>query len=378
MPSFIQRRVCKSGDVSWRVRFPAEDGTIEYRTFPYKWQAEDHLQTLKDARKSGGAVVESSQTLKSFFKEYLEGADIRDQTRADYQSHFDRYIKPSLGAVPLKDLTHRRIQNTYNKLRKALSARSVRLTHSILHSCLDRAVGLRMLRENPSQGLSLPRKTENVIRYLQGEEITEFMRQVKDDKYHAFFIFLLATGVRPSEGRGLRWSDIDFKKKVVHIRRKVNDSRPWSFDAPKTPQARRTLSLPPSLLNILKAHREDQDERQLDAGRRWEDLGLVFTRSDGQPLDRRNLNSKHLKRLYRSVAEKLKLKGDDLERVTGCNMYSLRHSFASSLVAQGIDIKTISLKLGHRDVVITLSTYIHPSASMEKEATMKIEKVLFA
>jgi integrase len=382
MPSKIQRRAGKNGDVSWRVRLPVEDEdgneTSHSKTFKYKREAEQYLQTLEDAKKTGAAVVESSQTLTSFFNDYLAATDIRQRTREDYQQHFNRYIKPKLGSVKLKDLTPRRVQNLYNTLKKTLSPRSVRLTHSILHSTLDHAVALRLIRENPSKGVKLPRKQESEIRYLRGKELAEFMSQVAGDPYAPFFVFLLASGARPGEARALKWSDIDWKKAAVKLQRTVSDQKPWVFDQPKTSKGKRTISLPKKTLEMLKEHKANQGEQRLELGPDWQDFGLCFTRESGEPLDRRNLNSKHLKKLYGAVADKLKLKGEDRERVCSCNLYSLRHTHATRLIEDGVNLKTVSERLGHKDVTVTLSTYVHSTPSMEKEATEKIEKALYA
>jgi integrase len=383
MPSHIQRRKGKKG-VTWRVRYPTgelnDDGKPIYhsKTFRLKWQAQDYLQTLIDASKSGGAVVESYQDLSSFFAEYLESADIRERTRKDYTAHFDRYVKPKLGKAKLKDISPRRVQNLYNSLKKTLAPRSVRLTHSILHSALDHAVSLRLIRENPSNGLKLPSKQDSEIYYLRGDELAEFMEVVRDDPYAPFLIFLLASGARPGEARALKWPDINFKNGTVKLQRTVSDSRPWTFEQPKTNKGKRTISLPEKTIEMLREHQADQVEQTFKLGSRWQDLGLCFTRKNGEPLDRRNLNRKHLKKLCRAVADKLKLKSEDRERVCACNLYSLRHSHATRLIEDGVNLKTVSERLGHKDVTITLATYIHSTPSMEREATEKIENALYA
>ncbi len=382
MPSHIQRRQGKKG-VTWRVRYPTgelnDDGKPTYhsKTFRLKGQAQDYLQTLIDASKTGGAVVESDQVLSSFFEEYLDSADIRERTRKDYSAHFDLYVKPRLGKTKLKDISPRRVQNLYNSLKKTLSPRSVRLTHSILHSTLDHAISLRLIRENPAKGLKLPRKQDSEIRYLQGEELAGLMTMLQDDCYAPFFIFLLASGARPGEARALKWSDIEFKKSTVKIQRTVSDSKPWTFDQPKTTKGKRTISLPEKTIEMLRDHQAAQVHQKQKLDSNWVDLGLCFTRKNGEPLDRRNLNRKHLKKLLRAVADKLKLKGEDRERVCACNLYSLRHSHATRLIEDGVNLKTVSERLGHKDVTLTLSTYVHSTPSMEREATEKIEKALY-
>jgi len=365
------------------VRFPIEDEDGKKRfytkTFAYKRQAQDHLQTLQDARKSGEAVVESDQTLSDFFAEYLAATDVRERTRQDYQQHFNRYIKPKLGKAKLKDITPRRVQNLYNSLKKTLSPRTVLLTHSILHSSLDHAVSLRLIRTNPSSDLKLPRKQESEIRFLQGDEIKEILKQIKASKYSPFFEFMLATGTRPGEARAVMWKDLDFKKGKVKIRRTVNDARPWVFSEPKTKQGKRTLSLPEKTVEMLKELKEAQDKQRdfLDEDFRFP--GYVFTDSNGDLLDRRNLISKHLKPALKRVADEVHDDDEEAyERVCGCNLYSLRHSFATAVLEKGTNLKTLSTLLGHKSVELTISTYIHVTEGMEEEAVQHITEVLYS
>jgi len=113
-------------------------------------------------------------------------------------------------------------------------------------------------------------------------------------------------------------------------------------------------------------------------GKPWEEMGLVFCSPAGQPLDRRNLANKHLKNLYKQVAEELySTGGKEFERVCGCGLYSLRHSFATRLVEQGISIRTVSEALGHKDVTTTIETYVHSTPTMAKQAVAEIAKAMY-
>ena len=242
MASHILRRQGERG-VTWTVRYPTgdlnEDGKpiSTCKTFQLKRDAEAHLQTLKDAKRAGGAVVESDQPLAAFFTAYLDATDVKDSTRTSYQEIFDRYIDPWLGSTKLKDINPTRVQNLYTSLKATLSPRTVRYVHSVLHSALDHGVAMKLLRTNPTKGAKLPRKVESEISFLQGDELSEFITEVRDDPYAPLFLFMLATGVRPGEARALRWEDINFKKGTVKIQRTVSDSKPYTFSAPKTAKA---------------------------------------------------------------------------------------------------------------------------------------------
>ena len=154
MPSYIQKRKGKKGN-SYTVRFPTgelnEQGNpiTTSKTFKYKRQAQDHLKTLQDAAQAGGAVVESEQTLSAFFEEYIEAADIADNTRKNYRESFNRYVKPKLGKTSLKDVTPRKVQNVFTPMKKTLAPSTIKLSHTVLRSCLQHAVDLKLIRSNP-------------------------------------------------------------------------------------------------------------------------------------------------------------------------------------------------------------------------------------
>ena len=387
MASRILRRERKSG-TRWVVRFPTgelnERGKPKHdcKTFRYLREAKDHLKTLEDARTAGKPITESEQPLSAFLAEHLEGTDLRESSRTNYKEVIGLYIKPTLGKTALRDITPMKVQRLYTTLRKTLAPRTVRLTHSILHTALDHAVTLKLIRSNPSTGLKLPKKTDVPINYLRGEELSAFLTAVQEDMYGALFEFLLASGCRPGEGRGLMWSDIDFKKGTVFLQRSVSDAKPWTFNAPKTAKGKRTIGLPEQTLKMLQAHQteqEEQNQRRQDDGEEWEDGGLVFCDSKGRPLDRRNLANKHLKPLLKRVAEGLyPAKGEPYERLCGCNLYSLRHTFATTLIEHGVNLKTVSETLGHKDVSTTIEVYVHSTPTMAEEAVKQISKALYS
>jgi integrase len=384
MPSYIFRRTGMKGIVSYTVRFPTGELTEKgnpattSKTFRYLRQAQDHLQTLKDAARAGGAVVESEQSLTDFFDEYIEAADIRDNTRTNYRESFNRYVKPVLGKTSLKDITPRKVQNLFTPLKKTLAPSTVKLAHSVLRSCLQHALDLKLIRTNPAVGTKLARRRDADIRFLQGEELTEFLEVIKGNPYQPLFEFLLSSGCRPGEGRALQWGDLDFKKNSVTIERTVSDKKPWNFQPPKTSKGRRVVGLPEQTMKMLALHKREQEERAIEEPRGWNEFDLVFPSETGEPLDRRNLSSRYLKPALKQVGDKLYPKKDEPhKRLLGVNMYSLRHTHGTKLVETGVSIKLVSERLGHADIATTLRYYVHSTKAMEREAIEKIAEALY-
>jgi len=136
------------------------------------------------------------------------------------------------------------------------------------------------------------------------------------------------------------------------------------FKAPKTKHGRRIISLPPSAVAVLRVHRLKQLEMRVALGQgKLEPSALIFSTFQAAPLSPDNLS-----RDWRRAITRL-----DLPRV---RFHALRHSHASALIASGLDVLTVSRRLGHGSAVVTLNTYAHLFAKTDEEAADAIEAVL--
>jgi integrase len=141
----------------------------------------------------------------------------------------------------------------------------------------------------------------------------------------------------------------------------------WSLQEPKTSKSRRTIPLPASVVNELKAHRKEQLKERLSLGQAYENCDFVFATEIGTPVLTSNLTRRHYKPILRKaeLSEKIRL-------------YDLRHTCATLLLSAGISPKVIAERLGHSTIVLTLDTYSHVLPSMQEDATNEIEQILFA
>lgn len=187
------------------------------------------------------------------------------------------------------------------------------------------------------------------------------------DRYEALFNIAVIAGLRPSEYLGLQWKDVDFDSGLVTVRRTLSWLRDmtWYFGEPKTATSRRSVPLPPQVLRMLREHRRRQAEERLKAGARYENHDLVFCGNEGNPINPRNLITRHYKPA---------LKRAGLPRI---RLYDLRHTCATLLLVAEENPKVVSERLGHSSVVLTLDTYSHVLPSMQKAATDKLAGMLF-
>ena len=171
-------------------------------------------------------------------------------------------------------------------------------------------------------------------------------------------------GLRRGEALGLSWDAVDLDAGVLTVRRTLEraGAEP-TFGEPKSARGNRTIMLPRLVADALYAHRKRQLEERLSAGAQWRDSGLVFTTPDGGALDGRNLN-----RLFKMILRRAGL--------PDIRYHDLRHTAATLLLAQGVDVRTIMETLDHSQIGMTLNTYAHVVPALQREAAAKMNQIL--
>jgi integrase len=170
--------------------------------------------------------------------------------------------------------------------------------------------------------------------------------------------------MRQGELCALRWEDVDFKRGVLHIRHTlmaVKGER--SLREPKTRTGRRTVTLSPVCLAPLIAHRDRQRFERMNAAV-WIDRDAVFAATNGEWLDHGNLTRAYNALIRRAMVERIPFHG-------------MRHTHATLLLKEGVNVKVVSERLGHANIGITLDTYSHVLPSMQQQAADGIDNALF-
>jgi integrase len=331
-------------------------------------------------------------TINAFLDQWLEHAvsqNVRPQTARSYADVLDRYIRPGLGPRRIDELTPLAIQKHLRDLSEqvrikkvkdpvteeiteveiSLSPRTIRYAHSVLSAALKQAVKWRLLAHNPASHVESPHQPRREMQAMDQQDAAAFLGAIAGTKHEALFALALVTGMRPGEYLGLRWTDVDLTPGAARVsvqRTLVWEGKEWRLDEPKTSPSRRTIPIPDSVVELLCKHRVAQAEQRLQNARSWEDHGFVFTNEIGQPLERHNLLHRHFKPALKRAGLAATLR-----------LYDLRHSAATLLLRAGINPKVASERLGHASVVMTLDTYSHVLPDMQREASDKMEELLF-
>ena len=181
-------------------------------------------------------------------------------------------------------------------------------------------------------------------------------------QWRTMVMVALGTGLRRSELCGLKWDSVTGSE--LRVRRAlVQAGKTLTLKTPKTEGSERCVTLPDSLVTELRTHRARQAEQQLYAGEAYLDEGYVFAMEDGRPIQPIQVTQ-----FFRRAVKDTKFQS--------LHIHSLRHCHASQLIADNINIKTISERLGHSSIVITLDTYGHLLPGMDAAAADAINASL--
>ena len=229
-------------------------------------------------------------------------------------------------------------------------------TVMILKAVFEKGIQWGYLAVNPARYVKRPRVPKCEVEFLEPHEIFALI-EATDPRYRCLMMFAALSGCRLSEILGLKWQDVDFANGKVHIRQTLQGGQ---FLAPKTDTSRRSIDLPPILMEEIATHQTRQMV-ELDSN----EYDLVFPNQVGRPEQPGNLRRRVLKPACRCAG---------LRKV---GFHALRHSYVSMLVAQGENVKTIQALVGHSSAKITWDTYSHLFDGTTKEAACRLEKTFF-
>lgn len=251
---------------------------------------------------------------------------------------------PLIGTILAKSLTTYRLEKFIAQMgEKGLSAKTIKNTMGLLSAAYNHAIFIGQLKENPCKRVALPKQTPKDIRIFYLEEIPSFLEAIADVDLNEKVAYELALflGLRRSEIIGLRESDVDIVRGMINIhntRHRVD--RVDIEQDTKTVRSTRTLALPDVLLldiaRLMEMHRQFK----------YTSTDYLVQNGFGEPLNGQALASR-LERLE-------KRKG--LPHVT---LHGLRHTYASLLHSQGVDMANISAELGHSNLATTMNIYTH-------------------
>jgi len=237
-----------------------------------------------------------------------------------------------------------------------LSDKTIRHHHGTISTILSTAVKWNLITSNPAERVDLGKMAKYKPAYYDDVQITAMLDALECEplRYKTMIYLTVDTGMRTGEITGLKWSDINLDKGILTVSRQRQYVNGYGIieKSPKTENGFRTITLSETVTAFIRQHRSQQIEELFKLGEAWNAERHVFLNEDGTPI--------HPNRPY--IWFTGFLKRHDLPKIT---YHQLRHTNASLLISAGVDVVTLSGRLGHVDKNITLNTYSHIIKSKE-------------
>jgi integrase len=316
----------------------------------------------------GTYIERSRQTLGEYLKDWLAACrNLRPNTARDYSVSIHNHISPRLGNARLQSVDRLQVRGLYRKLADSgLSEKTVHNVHICLHKALQDAVDDGLLRRNPAEKAHATPKDRPQIETWSADELAAFLSFAAQDRDLVLYHLAAATGMRRGELLGLRWRDVDLDGARVSVRQQfTRQGNGLGFGAPKSRKSIRSIDVDDETIVLLR----EQHERQRFDRRAWgpayrSDLDLVFCRPGGSPEDPNVIGRRFVRRVR------------ELPIVPAIGLHGLRHTHATLLLEAGVDVKTVSERLGHDNVQTTLELYGHVTTRMRSNAAVRFGSLL--
>jgi integrase len=264
----------------------------------------------------------------------------------------------------------RKKNNNGKKTKKPLSQKTILEHHRLLSAMLHKAVYWQLIVSNPAERVQPP-KARKPIRPHYDEEQTRILVDNlekltgNDIKYRVAILLDIFTGARLGELVGLEWSDIDLKNGMININKSSQylSQKGVFTKAPKTESSIRDVAIPDFIVSLLKEYKLWYDEQKSLCGEFWTDSNRLFVQDTGKPIHPSTI-SKWFVHFVESIG------------LPVINFHGLRHTNATLLISQQVDVATVSARLGHAQITTTYNFYVHPLKSHDKVAGNVLENLL--
>ncbi len=372
-------------------------------------------ERVKNGKYLKGEKITLKDFADSWLKDYAE-QQLQRTTFSAYKEMLDQKIMPALGHLKLSKIQPMHLQSFYNNLledgvRKdgkegGYSPSTIKKCHAVISSILKTAVLWQVIESNPCDRVAPPRdkRITNEVKHFTLEQAETFLKALNmeysttykahdriDDtgkKYHVaeytetrsiptqfkvFFNLALFTGMRRGELIALTWSDIDFDNRTININKSTGYvNKQMITKSPKNKSSIREITIPGPIMDLIKKYRTEQLEYKLSIGDQWIGDNHVFIQWNGSQM--------HLATPYGTFKDIIKKYNatveDDSKKIPDIPMHGLRHTSATLLISENVDVRTVSARLGHAQTSTTMNIYAHSLKKSDEKAADVLGNIL--
>jgi integrase len=350
----------------WRDRYPG-------RSLPRR-KAKDLRQALKlqrqlvDDLKAVRDVNAENPRVAALVRRYIDqNRELAPSTVRRYDQSLAWQIAPNeIGRMRIQQVLKKQVEEWIDVLEvqkrqdddtRTLAANTIDRAFALLRAAFNMAVEEGLLVKNPCTGVRLPRPDDEEVEPLTPEQVDTFLSLVdsldrgRPHRNAALYHIAIRCGLRQGELIGLRWKDVDLGRRELRVSSQLQRGERIR---PKR-NARRALPLTSDLVRVLTWHKQNQAEERNVSADGWNAAGLVFCSERGTPISPRNLD-----RQFKALLKRAGL--------PNIRFHDLRHTYATLSIAAGVDVFTLSRRMGHSGIGVTSDRYGHLYQAQTQDA----------
>lgn len=299
------------------------------------WLKENHLSRAELSRRSG--VSPSTMTAA------VQGKAI------------SREKAEAIAAVMGKPVTELFV---FSRDMTPLATKTILEYHRLISTIMSQAEKEMLIPYNPATKATPPKVRKKEPDYYQPEVMDAILAALEQAplKWRTITYLLIDSGCRRGEAAGLAWDSIDLEEGIITIERALlYSAKRGVYEGPPKNGRSRTIKLAPETIELLKQHKIEQERVRLVLGDRWVESGYVFTQENGERMN------------PDSITDWLN-KFSKASGLPHIHPHAFRHTAASTMIANGIDLVTTANELGHANATTTATIYAHQIATAKTKA----------
>lgn len=355
---------------------------------------ESFVVKFEEQVKSGKYLDGEKITFQSFVETWRSDYAIQHLEPTTIQAYnflLDKHILPAIGHLKLAKVQPVHLNRLYNTMLTertdgrsgGYSPTTIKRTHAVISSIMATGVRWNTILENPCERVRPPKQARNVndIMFFTLEETSAFLGEIERElaeetiqlQHKLFFHLALFCGLRRGELIALEWNDIDLNANTLSVTKSTGIVKGKAITkAPKNKTSIRTISIPGTVADVIRSYRKEQLQYRLLLGSRWEGDNHLFIQWNGCQMYPSTPYS-ILKKIIHKYNSRVK---EDVHKLPDIPLHGLRHTSATLLISQNIDVRTVSGRLGHAQTSTTMNIYSHSLKKMDEKAAETLDNLL--
>ena len=360
--------ICQTKDKKYVARITTRNGKRVKRVFDKLVDCRKWIAEARYNEEHGAISVLGEMSVDAWYEYWIteiKAKTVRQNTIRNHNERYKQNIKKYIGQMPLNEVKPIHCQNVLNQMADTYRNSTIKMTSITMYGMFQSAVDNELILKNPMTKYvrCTSGKPSKPPRVLSVEEQKLFLETTKESSNYNQYAFLLQTGLRTGEMIGLKWSDIDFEKRILHVSRTMEyrySVGEWRIGETKTKNGCRDIPLTTEAIEILKRQKKKVQELKTV---KMEFSDFVFLSRKGEPTKNSAYDTKLM-----YYCDKV-----GMQRFS---MHTLRHTFATRCIEAGMRPKTLQMILGHSNIGITMNLYVHVTDEEKVKELSNIEDML--